>query len=165
MDDDAEGTCFWDAVLVALSKIKNSEGISKNMKVEDFVKFCQKRSKVLLTNRKNIYWNEENIDESEIVKNHIGRMNSLRKHDRIKGYNCGSCDSFLLFLCGYFKVNIYHTITSYDGQRSVVTYKYDKPYEKGGKNTPPEELYFSSSLVHFSYISKKLTKKGKRRKN
>ena len=70
--------------------------------------------------------------------------------DEIDGYNCSPCDSFLLFLCCYFEINIHYKSKNWNNQPIHVTYLYNHP-KRGYNNN--KALFFSTSKSHFSYVS------------
>lgn len=169
-------TCFWDETLKGLSYFPEfkeleeyniiSRNGSKNRK--NYIDFCRKNCDILLKKYKNVIWegfeknerdkaeqnginlNDSSIREQEIIENHIPRIKELWSKDEIDGYNCSPCDSFLLFLCCYFEINIHYKSKNWNNQSIHVTYLYNHP-ERGYNNN--KALFFSTSKSHFSYVS------------
>ena len=135
---------------------------------KNYIDFCKKNCDILLKKYKNVIWegfeknerdkaeqnginlNDSSIREQEIRENHIPRIKELWSKDEIDGYNCSPCDSFLLFLCCYFEINIHYKSKNWNNQPIHVTYLYNHP-EKGYNNN--KALFFSTSKSHFSYVS------------
>ena len=169
-------TCFWDETLKGLSyfpefkELEEYNIISRNgnKNRKNYIDFCKHNCDILLKKYKNVIWegfeknerdtaeknginlNDSSIREQEIIENHIPRIKELWSKDEIDGYNCSPCDSFLLFLCCYFEINIHYKSKNWNNKPIHVTYLYNHP-ERGYNNN--KALFFSTSKSHFSYVS------------
>ena len=152
-------TCFWDGILTGLNKFpdfKQKSQFSDFSKVNNraqFIEFCEKNANLLKNEREYILWNDNIITEIEINTHHIPRILELDKTEKTNGYFCGSCDSFLLFICAYFKLNIHHKGQNfqYKNENTYNNYYYNWPNEKGFKDN--KTLYFQSNRGHFNFVS------------
>lgn len=160
-------TCFWDGILKGLKQFPEF-GI-QSMSRPLFINFCKKNCDIMLskykyvtiegfeentrdkaenTNEYNLNYN--GIREKEIKENHIPRIKELWNKDEIDGYNCSPYDSFLLFLCCYYEINIHYKTKNWNNQEVQMCYLYDHP-EKGYNEN--KALFFKSSKSHFTYVS------------
>lgn len=122
-------TCVWDSIISGLSdlfrKTDNECGlfdiISPILNKSDFIIFCEKNCDYMLSNYEFIRLNDEPIARQEIEVC-IKRIKELDQIDKQDGYNVGAADSFLLFICIFFRINIIHT-----GQAHFITID-NKPY-------------------------------------
>jgi hypothetical protein len=122
-------TCVWDSIISALSdlfrKADNGSGlidiISPIFNQSDFIKFCEKHSEYMKSTYTSILINNNPVTSSE-VDAYIKRIKELDQIDKQNGYNVGVPDSFLLFICIFFRINIIH-----EGQAHYVTID-GKPY-------------------------------------
>lgn len=122
-------TCVWDSIISGLSDIfrKSDNGsglfdiISPILNQSEFIKFCEKNCEYMKSTHKSVLINDIPITSSE-VDSCIKRIRELDQIDKQNGYNVGVPDSFLLFICIFFRINIIH-----DGQAHYVTVD-GKPY-------------------------------------
>ena len=144
-------TCVWDSIISGLSdlfrKSDNGRGlfdiISPILNRSDFIQFCEKHCDYMLLstidsiyqnntsargpivlntyNYESVRLNDEPISQKEIEVC-VKRIKELDQIEKQDGYNVGAADSFLLFICIFFRINIIHT-----GQAHYITVD-DKPY-------------------------------------
>ncbi len=122
-------TCVWDSIISGLSDIfrKSDNGsglfdiISPILNQSEFIKFCEKNCEYMKSTHQSVLINDIPITASE-VDSCIKRIRELDQIDKQNGYNVGVPDSFLLFICIFFRINIIH-----DGQAHYVTVD-GKPY-------------------------------------
>jgi hypothetical protein len=162
-------TCFWDGVIQGLKQFP--EFNMKSMTRPAFIKFCKDKCDILFDRYKYIIVegfehnsrdisevenpeqyniNDTGIRKKEIKDNHIPRIKELCKKDEIDGYNCSPYDSFLLFICCYFEINIHYKGRDWNNKQIQVCYLYEHP-EKGYENN--KALFFKASKTHFTYVS------------
>jgi hypothetical protein len=160
-------TCFWDGILVGLKQFP--EFNMQSMTRPNFILFCKEHCDVMLDkykyvvcegfeqnirdvpeNTEEFNLNNAGICDKELETHHIPRIKELWDKDEIDGYNCSPCDSFLLFLCCYFEINIHYKTKDWNGTDVQICYLYEHP-EKGYKNN--KALFFKSSKSHFTYVS------------
>ena len=91
----------------ASGKEKISKYISKKWQLKHLDSGILYRNLAYIFLQNGINLNDSSIREQEIRENHIPRIKELWSKDEIDGYNCSSCDSFLLFLCCYFDLEQY----------------------------------------------------------
>ena len=93
----------------------------------------------------NININDTGIREKEIKENHIPRIKELWNKDEIDGYNCSPYDSFLLFICCYFGINIHYKGRDWNNKQQIqVCYLYEHPE----KDIKIIKHYFLRRLKH-----------------
>ena len=122
-------TCVWDSIISGLSdlfrKSDNGSGlfdiISPILNQSEFIKFCEKNCEYMKSTHQSVLINDIPITSSE-VDACIRRIRELDQIDKQNGYNVGVPDSFLLFICIFFRINIIH-----HGQAHYVTVD-GKPY-------------------------------------
>ena len=98
-------SCFWDAIL-------------NKIKIEDFQKIFNHNGKpnpetfakmIIEKNMKteNVLWNSQILKEKQLQENyeHIQGYNTSSVS---QGYDCSTCDPFLLIICEVFTINIQH---------------------------------------------------------
>ena len=162
-------TCFWDGIIQGLKKFPEFK--LQSITRPEFITFCKQNCDILLKNHKNIIvegfehnlrdlnevenqsqynLNYIGIREKEVLDNHIPRIKELCKKDEIDGYNCSPYDSFLLFICCYFEINIHYKGRNWDNKQIQVCYLYDHP-QKGYHNN--KALFFNATKTHFTYVS------------
>ena len=116
-------------------------------------------------NYESIRLNDEPISQKEIEVC-VKRIKELDQIEKQDGYNVGAADSFLLFICIFFRINIIHT-----GQAHYITVD-DKPYSPSmikyknrvkcdyrpftchyiNLNGSGECIKLNSSTTHMSYV-------------
>jgi hypothetical protein len=143
-------TCFWDGILTGLKRepeIWNhiTQHINQTITNQHFINFCKQNCHILKEKYEYIRWNNDKIREQEINEHHIPLIKDLNESGIGGGYLCATCDSFLLFLCCYFELNIFHNYNSH-----TVAYLYEKPDIGSKKN---KSLFVQSDKGHFWFIS------------
>ena len=168
--------------------------ISPILNRSDFIQFCEKNCDYMLSstiyqhntaargpivlntaargpivlntyNYESIRLNDEPISQKEIEVC-VKRIKELDQIEKQDGYNVGAADSFLLFICIFFRINIIHT-----GQAHYITVD-DKPYSPSmikyknrvkcdyrpftchyiNLNGSGECIKLNSSTTHMSYV-------------
>ena len=127
--------CFWNGILSKLNdedfKFANFYfNKTKDSRVIFFIE--QLKSKNTKTNR--IQWQNTLLSKKELDENfeHVQNFNIKSIN---KGYDCSSCDPFLLLITEIFQIEIIH---QYCG--NIITYKSDNPRKK---------VLFYSNRGHF----------------
>ena len=96
-------TCFWDGILNTLTDRDFEKFKFRKMPNSEFVLFLKKFNK----KTRNVIWNNEKFSEKQLDENftHIKEFDfrSIRN-----GYDCSSCDPFLILICEIFAVSIDH---------------------------------------------------------
>jgi hypothetical protein len=87
----------------------------------------------------NVYWNDTELTEQQIQENN-DRIINLDISSIIHGYDCSSCDPFLLLVSQIYRIDIKH---NYNGH--IISYKYKNP----NKDDCNKMLYFISDKGHF----------------
>jgi len=132
-------TCFWKGIITALgiNKIKKVlDYKARHSKIAQPAKFIQAlKEKNVETN--DVLWEGNELSDILIKQNYHDIANF--DIDKIKmGYDCSSCDPFLLLICQIFEINIQFNV---DGV--VVDYTNKKVKNKSYK------LNFNCDLGHF----------------
>jgi len=166
-------TCVWDSIISGLSDLfrKTDNGlelfdlISPILNKSEFIIFCEKNCDYMLPNYESVRLNDEPILRQEIEVC-IKRIKELDQIDKQDGYNVGAADSFLLFICIFFRINIIHigqthyaTIEGNPYSPSMIGYKHQvkceyRPftYKYTNINGNGEWIKLNSSTTHMSYI-------------
>ena len=114
-------TCFWDGL---------RQGLNVNSSNEEFISFLKTKN----TKKTNVLWNNNSLSDKELEENFIHieefNMKSIRN-----GYDCSTCDPFLILICEVYNINIKH---NYNG--NIIKY-----HRGNNLNT----INFSSDLGHF----------------
>ncbi len=115
-------TCLWDA-------LRNKLQVKENNK--DFILYLKKSNKM----NNSILWNNEKLSVKQLEENfeHIQNFDETKIGD---GYDCSTCDPFLILICEIYDVNIHH---NYNG--------HIMKYVKGEQC---KILNFNSNSGHFS---------------
>ena len=110
-------SCFWDAIL---NKIKTQDfqkifNHSGKPNPETFAKMLIKEN----VKTENVLWNSQIMKEKQLQENyeHIQEFNVSNVN---QGYDCSTCDPFLLIICELFKISIQHV---YLGKTIEYTHK------------------------------------------
>ena len=110
-------TCVWDSMVKGLTEVFRKASVKKGradlfdlvqpiLTKDKFIDFCMKHCDCLITKRTNLIWNGEEISEHEMKTHHIPRIRELDSTEKRDGYNIGACDSFLIFICICFGIDI-----------------------------------------------------------
>ena len=108
-------SCFWDTLLQKL----NSNKFNSN---KDLILFLKNNN----CKKKNVLWNNTDLLDLQYIENfnHIKDFNE----DLINnGYDCSSCDPFLLLICELFELEIINHFNN-----TIINYKH-KNYKKNIK--------------------------------
>lgn len=122
-------TCFWDG----LRKSLDLHTVS-NL---DFVHALQTYNTMTLPT--NVRWNGQCLQPQLIIENYNHVQNYDTKN-MCNGYDCSTCDPFLLLCTVLFKKNIVHRYNN-----TVIRYMLKPEYET---------LEFKSNKTHFEFVKK-----------
>ena len=102
-------TCFWDGIIRDLTQedlqLLNSD---KNINNKDFILLLKKNNKIC----ENVKWQEENLDEQLLKENHE-MIKDFNENNINQGYDCSSCEPFMILISELFKINIHHNFNGY----------------------------------------------------
>ena len=136
-------TCFWDGILKGLKKGDYFSNTNKPSNNQQFIELCKQHKQIIQEESLYIKWNNTVLSKQE-VKEHMDAINELNPSKINKGYLCSTCDCFLLFLCVFYKINVFHNYNSY-----TISYIYEKDTDSK-KNA---SLFFQSDKGHFWFVS------------
>jgi hypothetical protein len=126
-------TCFWDGILRNINQEDfNLLNINKNNNNKEFIILLKKNNKLC----KNVQWQSENINE-QLLKENYEMIKNFNENNINQGYDCSSCDPFIILLSELFKINIHH---NFNGVLIKYTYTY---------NNPRKTINFKSNKSHF----------------
>jgi len=126
-------TCFWDGILRNINQEDfNLLNINKNNNNKEFILLLKKNNKLC----KNVKWQSENINE-QLLKENYEMIKNFNENNINQGYDCSSCDPFIILLSELFKINIHH---NFNGVLIKYTYTY---------NNPRKTINFKSNKSHF----------------
>ena len=118
-------TCFWDGLLRNLNQEDlNLLNSNKNIKIKDFILLLKKNNKIC----ENVKWQEENLSQ-QLLKENYEMIKIFNENNINQGYDCSSCEPFMILISELFKINIHHnfngTIIKYihTEPRKTVNYK------------------------------------------
>jgi len=108
-------TCFWDGLLRNLYPedliLLNS---NKNINNIDFILLLKKNNKLC----ENVIWQKEKLSKKILEENYemvkIFNVNNINQ-----GYECGTCDPFMILLCELLKININHDYNGHNIQYNI----------------------------------------------
>lgn len=108
-------TCFWDGNIAAIgiNLLKEVLGCDCKPNPQKFVKLL----KVRAIKTRNMMWNGETLGE-QILTDNLTSIKNLNVNVIHKGYDCSSCDPYLLLIGELFKINIQHNFNG-----TVINYK------------------------------------------
>lgn len=126
-------TCFWDAILqsLTLQELKDTLKCKHKPNPKTFSELL--RRNVVKTH--NVMWNNEKLSDRELSEN-FEHIQSFDPNTVKRGYDCSSCDPFLLLICQLFKINIRHKFL-----KATINYTYIPEARK--------TLQFGSNRGHF----------------
>lgn len=129
-------SCFWDGNLKALKKKtnylqKHNIKSPNNFRAKQFAKYLQDNS----VKTCDVLCNEQKLTREQIKEN-MEWIKSYNVQNVKQGYDCSTCDPFLLLISQLFRVNIEH---DYDG--TLIKYQ--------NVNNDAETIYVSSNKKHF----------------
>ena len=110
-------SCFWDSILNKI-KIQDFQKIfnhSGKPNPETFAKMLIKEN----VKTENVLWNSQILKEQQLQENyeHIQEFNVSNVN---QGYDCSTCDPFILIICELFEISIQHV---YLGKTIEYTHK------------------------------------------
>ena len=95
-------TCFWDGLLRNLYHedltLLNS---NKNINNIDFILLLKKNNKLC----ENVKW-QNNFLSKKLLEENYEMIKDFNENNINQGYDCSSCDPFMILLCELFKINI-----------------------------------------------------------
>lgn len=124
-------TCFWDGIIKACHL---SIGTPHDVTPSNFAIFIQKKNRPTTS----VLWNGSYLNKKQLEEN-MEAVDYYSIKNINNGYDCSTCDPFLLLICEVCLVHINHI---YCGK--LITYRHRKHH----KQIP--YLYFRSNSHHFS---------------
>jgi hypothetical protein len=118
-------TCYWDGLLRSLDHedltLLNS---NKNINNINFILLLKKNNKLC----ENVKW--QNIFLSKkLLEENYEMIKGFNENNINQGYDCSSCDPFMILLCELFKININYDYNGnniqymIDNSRKTINYK------------------------------------------
>ena len=157
-------TCFWNGLIKGLNNMIDKIAVYENKPIlisglksllnrDSLIALCAKNADILCADRTKVLWDGEcepaPLTEKEILTHHIPKIKEIELIDRTDGYNCGAPDSFLLFICMFFEIDIIHYAKAHTGGGSrgyksvVLKYTNVEPVNK--------KMIFTSNTGHFTF--------------
>jgi len=125
-------SCFWDGILRNLNQ-DDFDIISSNKNINNINFILLLKNKNI--NCDNVLWQNELIRKTLLEENYK-MINEFNEKNVNNGYDCSSCDPFLILICEIFKLTIKH---DYNGHK--IEYKYNINSRK--------VINFKSNRSHF----------------
>ena len=111
-------TCFWDGLLKNLNKEDlNLLNSNKNINNKDFILLLKKNNKIC----ENVKWQEENLNE-QLLKENYERIKGFNENNINQGYDCSSCEPFMILISELFQINIHHNFNG-----NIIKYIHTEP--------------------------------------
>ena len=104
-------SCFWDTLL---------KNINNYQSINEFIDFLKEKNKLT----RNVLWNNLKLSETQYKEN-FNHIKDFNKNTIQNGYDCSSCDPFLLLICELFEIEIIHHFNG-----TIINYKYKNPKDK-----------------------------------
>ena len=124
-------TCYWDGLLRSLDQedltLLNS---NKNINNIDFILLLKKNNKLC----ENVKW-QNNFLSKKLLEENYEMIKDFNENNINQGYDCSSCDPFMILLCELFKINI-----NYDYNGNNIQYMIDNSRKT---------IKYSSNQSHF----------------
>ena len=124
-------TCYWDGLLRSLDQedliLLNS---NKNINNIDFILLLKKNNKLC----QNVKW-QNNFLSKKLLEENYEMIKDFNENNINQGYDCSSCDPFMILLCELFKINI-----NYDYNGNNIQYMIDNSRKT---------INYSSNQSHF----------------
>lgn len=121
-------TCFWKGTMDGLCK-KQVTIVTP----EKFITFLKEYN----VKTYDVLWNDQKLSEKELIENQL-RVKELDIKSIWNGYDCSSCDPFLLLISQVFKVHINHDFNGTKIKYTNITIPKDS-----------QPLNFKSNRGHF----------------
>jgi len=111
-------TCFWDGLLRNLNQDDfNLLNLNKNINNKDFISLLKKNNKIC----ENVKWQEENLNE-QLLKENYEMIKDFNENNINQGYDCSSCEPFMILISELFKINIHHNFNG-----NIIKYIHTEP--------------------------------------
>ena len=124
-------TCFWDGLLRNLNQEDfNLLNSKKNINNKDFILLLKKNNKLC----ENVKW-QNNFLSKKLLEENYEMIKDFNENNINQGYDCSSCDPFMILLCELFKINI-----NYDYNGNNIQYMIDNSRKT---------INYSSNQSHF----------------
>ena len=125
--------CFWQGLLGALTQpmLKETFNCNSRPRPDQLISLFHQK----VTKTPNVLWQGQKLKEQEMEEN-IKRIKEFKPHQARSGYDCSSCDPYLLLVCQLFKVNINHKFNG-----TMIKYTYQPESQM--------TLSFASNRGHF----------------
>ena len=123
--------CFWIGLLSKLNNIDFQYALKQNKSnVDTFINLLQDNN--LITN--SVKWQNTYLTNSELKENY-SHIQNFNKNTINRGYDCSSCDPFLLLITQLFHIELVH---QYCGHSIIYTV-----------SNPRKTLHYFSNTHHF----------------
>jgi len=96
-------TCFWDGILKKLNNEDFKLLEYNNTNNINFIQFLKKNNKKCT----NVIWQNEKLSEKLLDENYK-MVSEFNENNINSGYDCSSCDPFIILICELFKLDINH---------------------------------------------------------
>lgn len=128
-------TCVWKGLINGLHKNNLLKRIYFQNKPspQEFVICLQKYS----IKTYNVTWNGENLSD-QLLDENFKRIHEFNINFINNGYDCSSCDPYLLLVCQIFRIHIDHYFN-----KNLIKYRYKFPIKE------TKTLTFYSNTGHF----------------
>jgi len=115
-------TCFWVGLLSILTKNDLNNTLKRHISLgkprpTEFVKLLKKHA----IETHHVLWNGQKLRSQELKEN-LERINEFDVTKINDGYDCSSCDPYLLLICELFAVHIHHNFNG-----SMIKYTHIRP--------------------------------------
>lgn len=125
-------SCFWDGLIRKLDTYDFTIlELNKKPNAQEFAIHLKKQNKIC----NNIQWNTESLSDQFLKESY----QAVEEYDPAKvnnGYDCSTCDPFLLLLCTVLNISITH---NYNGHTIIYS-----------NETSRKTIKCSSNTSHFS---------------
>ena len=117
-------TCFWDGILKKLNNEDFKLLEYNNTNNINFIQLLKKYNKKCT----NVIWQNEKLIEKLLNENYT-MISEFNENNINSGYDCSSCDPFIILICELFKININHDYNGVNIQykiedtRKTINYK------------------------------------------
>ena len=118
-------TCFWDGLLRNLDhEDLNLLNSNKNINNINFILLLKNNNKLC----ENVKW-QNNFLSKKLLEENYEMIKDFNENNINQGYDCSSCDPFMILLCQLFKININYDYNGnniqymIDNSRKTINYK------------------------------------------
>ena len=106
-------TCFWNGILTSLDNATINSFLHRpyndpKPRAKEFVQLLKRHN----TQTNNVLWNDTILSQRELEEN-FTHIKNYNENSIYQGYDCSTCDPFLLLIAQLFSVNIQHNYNGY----------------------------------------------------